>query len=116
MPAPRAERLLSVPAVMPAPPRLPCSPPPAPPPASIPGPFARPAAVIRVLGGLLSLYNLTDDRLFLDKAIVLGDRLLPALKAPGACCARGGGRQRRQRQTRARHGVLHSSSRGGVPA
>lgn len=41
-------------------------------------------AVIRVLGGLVSLYDLTGDRMFLDKATVLGDRLLPALAAPGA--------------------------------
>ncbi|KAK4287887.1 hypothetical protein Pmani_039056 [Petrolisthes manimaculis] len=31
---------------------------------------------IRVLGGLLSTYHLTNDQLFLDKAIDLGDRLV----------------------------------------
>ncbi|XP_043463104.1 endoplasmic reticulum mannosyl-oligosaccharide 1,2-alpha-mannosidase [Leptopilina heterotoma] len=33
---------------------------------------------IRVLGGLLAAYHLSSDKLFLDKAIDLGDRLLPA--------------------------------------
>lgn len=32
---------------------------------------------IRVLGGLLSAYHLSAERLFLDKAVELGDRLLP---------------------------------------
>lgn len=32
---------------------------------------------IRVLGGLLSAYHLSGERVFLDKAIELGDRLLP---------------------------------------
>lgn len=32
---------------------------------------------IRVLGGLLSAYHLTKDWLFIDKAVDLGDRLLP---------------------------------------
>ncbi|XP_051170320.1 endoplasmic reticulum mannosyl-oligosaccharide 1,2-alpha-mannosidase [Leptopilina boulardi] len=33
---------------------------------------------IRVLGGLLAAYHLSSDKLFLDKAIDLGDRMLPA--------------------------------------
>ncbi|OXU28307.1 hypothetical protein TSAR_000145 [Trichomalopsis sarcophagae] len=33
---------------------------------------------IRVLGGLLAAYHLSGDRMFLDKAIDLGDRMLPA--------------------------------------
>ncbi|KAL1285329.1 Endoplasmic reticulum mannosyl-oligosaccharide 1,2-alpha-mannosidase [Trichinella pseudospiralis] len=33
---------------------------------------------IRILGGLLSVYRLTDDDLFLEKAKELGDRLMPA--------------------------------------
>nr|CAD7437405.1 unnamed protein product [Timema bartmani] len=32
---------------------------------------------IRVLGSLLSIYHLTSDKMFLDKAVDLGDRLLP---------------------------------------
>ncbi|RZB40508.1 endoplasmic reticulum mannosyl-oligosaccharide 1,2-alpha-mannosidase [Asbolus verrucosus] len=32
---------------------------------------------IRVLGGLLSIYHLTQDRMFLTKAVDLADRLLP---------------------------------------
>ncbi|KRT82488.1 glycoside hydrolase, partial [Oryctes borbonicus] len=32
---------------------------------------------IRVLGGLLAIYHLTADRMFLNKAVDLGDRLLP---------------------------------------
>lgn len=35
---------------------------------------------IRVLGGLLSANALTGDRVYLDKAVELGDRLLPAFK------------------------------------
>uniref|UniRef100_A0A5S6R4S3 alpha-1,2-Mannosidase n=1 Tax=Trichuris muris TaxID=70415 RepID=A0A5S6R4S3_TRIMR len=35
---------------------------------------------IRVLGGLLSVYHLTGDQLFLTKAKELGDRLLPAFQ------------------------------------
>lgn len=35
---------------------------------------------IRLLGGLLSAYALTTDRLFLDRALELGERMLPALK------------------------------------
>ncbi|XP_058807864.1 endoplasmic reticulum mannosyl-oligosaccharide 1,2-alpha-mannosidase isoform X2 [Phymastichus coffea] len=33
---------------------------------------------IRVLGGLLSAYHLSGDKMFLDKAIDLGDRMMPA--------------------------------------
>ncbi|KAI4472103.1 mannosyl-oligosaccharide alpha-12-mannosidase-related [Holotrichia oblita] len=33
---------------------------------------------IRVLGGLLGIYHLTGDRMFLNKALDLGDRLLPS--------------------------------------
>lgn len=35
---------------------------------------------IRILGGLLSAYHLSADRVFVDKAIDLGNRLLPAFK------------------------------------
>lgn len=37
---------------------------------------------IRILGGLLSVYNLTGDQVFLDKASELGDRLMPAFNTP----------------------------------
>lgn len=37
---------------------------------------------IRVLGGLLSAYDLTGDKLFKEKAVELGDRLLPCFKTP----------------------------------
>lgn len=37
---------------------------------------------IRVLGGLLSVYHLTDDPMYLDKAKDLADRLLPAFDTP----------------------------------
>ncbi|KAE9609876.1 hypothetical protein Lal_00006344 [Lupinus albus] len=37
---------------------------------------------IRVLGGLLSAYDLSDDKLFLEKARDIADRLLPAWKTP----------------------------------
>ncbi|XP_008553860.1 endoplasmic reticulum mannosyl-oligosaccharide 1,2-alpha-mannosidase [Microplitis demolitor] len=33
---------------------------------------------IRVLGGLLAIYHLSGDKLFLDKATDLGDRMMPA--------------------------------------
>lgn len=36
----------------------------------------------RVLGGLLSAYDLSDDKLFLDKARDIADRLLPAWNTP----------------------------------
>jgi len=35
---------------------------------------------IRILGGLLSAYHLSHDKIFLDKAIDLGDRLLPCFE------------------------------------
>ncbi|XP_062867888.1 endoplasmic reticulum mannosyl-oligosaccharide 1,2-alpha-mannosidase [Trichomycterus rosablanca] len=37
---------------------------------------------IRILGGLLSTYHLTEDPLFLEKAKDLGSRLMPAFKTP----------------------------------
>ncbi|XP_053679886.1 endoplasmic reticulum mannosyl-oligosaccharide 1,2-alpha-mannosidase [Anopheles nili] len=37
---------------------------------------------IRVVGGLLSAYHLSGDRMFLDKAIDLGNRLLPCFDSP----------------------------------
>ncbi|XP_077302061.1 alpha-Mannosidase class I b [Arctopsyche grandis] len=37
---------------------------------------------IRVLGALLSNYHLTGDSMFLDKAVDLGERLLPAFETP----------------------------------
>lgn len=37
---------------------------------------------IRVLGGFLSTYHLTQDRLFFDRAKELGDRLLPCFESP----------------------------------
>ncbi|XP_014233670.1 endoplasmic reticulum mannosyl-oligosaccharide 1,2-alpha-mannosidase [Trichogramma pretiosum] len=37
---------------------------------------------IRVLGGLLSAYHLSGDTMFLNKAIDLGDRMLPAFNTP----------------------------------
>ncbi|XP_024197034.1 mannosyl-oligosaccharide 1,2-alpha-mannosidase MNS1 isoform X2 [Rosa chinensis] len=37
---------------------------------------------IRVIGGLLSAYDLSDDKLFLDKARDIADRLLPAWNTP----------------------------------
>uniref|UniRef100_UPI00398EBCF9 endoplasmic reticulum mannosyl-oligosaccharide 1,2-alpha-mannosidase-like isoform X2 n=1 Tax=Pristiophorus japonicus TaxID=55135 RepID=UPI00398EBCF9 len=37
---------------------------------------------IRILGGLLSVYNLTGDQVFLDKANELGNRLMPAFNTP----------------------------------
>ncbi|KAI0658396.1 glycoside hydrolase [Cubamyces menziesii] len=37
---------------------------------------------IRVLGGLLSAYTLTEDPLFLEKARELGDRIMPAFETP----------------------------------
>eukprot|EP01137_Pigoraptor_chileana_P008823 Opistho-2@56188 len=37
---------------------------------------------IRVLGGLLSAYHLSKDKMFLDKAVDLGERLLPAFNTP----------------------------------
>ena len=37
---------------------------------------------IRVLGGLLSAYYLSEDKVFLDKAVDLADRLMFAFVAP----------------------------------
>ncbi|CAN0027857.1 unnamed protein product, partial [Phaeothamnion confervicola] len=37
---------------------------------------------IRELGGLLAAYDLSGDRIFLEKAAELGDRLLPAFNTP----------------------------------
>lgn len=37
---------------------------------------------IRMLGGLLSAYSLTEDRLYLERAADLGDRLLGAFNSP----------------------------------
>lgn len=37
---------------------------------------------IRVVGGLLSAYELTKKRVFLDKAVEVGERLLPAFDTP----------------------------------
>ncbi|XP_040180391.1 endoplasmic reticulum mannosyl-oligosaccharide 1,2-alpha-mannosidase isoform X2 [Rana temporaria] len=39
-------------------------------------------STIRILGGLLSTYHLTQDPLFLDKAKDIGTRLLPAFNTP----------------------------------
>merc|ERR1711871_1697200 len=38
--------------------------------------------VIRVLGGLLSAYDLSGEKIFLDKAKDLGNRLMPAFNTP----------------------------------
>jgi mannosyl-oligosaccharide alpha-1,2-mannosidase len=37
---------------------------------------------IRVLGGLLSAYHLSADKMFLEKAKDLGDRLMGAFTSP----------------------------------
>ncbi|XP_028270044.1 mannosidase, alpha, class 1B, member 1b isoform X2 [Parambassis ranga] len=39
-------------------------------------------STIRILGGLLSTYHLTEDPLFLDKAKDIGSRLMPAFNTP----------------------------------
>ena len=39
---------------------------------------------IRVLGGLLSAYHLSGDRMFLTKATDLGNRLLPCFNSPSS--------------------------------
>ncbi|XP_041956871.1 mannosidase, alpha, class 1B, member 1b [Alosa sapidissima] len=39
-------------------------------------------STIRILGGLLSTYHLTGDSLFLEKAIDIGTRLMPAFNTP----------------------------------
>ncbi|KAG6446541.1 endoplasmic reticulum mannosyl-oligosaccharide 1,2-alpha-mannosidase [Manduca sexta] len=37
---------------------------------------------IRILGGLLSVHHFTQDKMFLDKAVDLGDRLMAAFSSP----------------------------------
>ena len=37
---------------------------------------------IRVVGGLLSAYDLTENKMFLKKARDIADRLLPAFNTP----------------------------------
>lgn len=37
---------------------------------------------IRVVGGLLGAYHLTKDDMFLNKALILGEKLLPAFQTP----------------------------------
>jgi len=37
--------------------------------------------IIRVLGGLLSAYDVSNDRIFLDKAVELADKLIPAFNS-----------------------------------
>ncbi|XP_007475475.1 endoplasmic reticulum mannosyl-oligosaccharide 1,2-alpha-mannosidase isoform X2 [Monodelphis domestica] len=39
-------------------------------------------STIRILGGLLSTYHLSGDSLFLEKAIDIGNRLMPAFNTP----------------------------------
>lgn len=39
-------------------------------------------AVFRVVGGLLSAYDLSGDKIFLEKAKDIADRLLPAWNSP----------------------------------
>uniref|UniRef100_A0A3Q3WGZ0 alpha-1,2-Mannosidase n=1 Tax=Mola mola TaxID=94237 RepID=A0A3Q3WGZ0_MOLML len=39
-------------------------------------------STIRILGGLLSTYHLTGDTLFLEKAVNIGSRLMPAFNTP----------------------------------
>ncbi|EJC98796.1 glycoside hydrolase [Fomitiporia mediterranea MF3/22] len=47
------------------------------------GSFSMFETTIRVLGGLLSAYHLSDgDKLYLDKAVDLADRMLPAFNTP----------------------------------
>jgi len=38
--------------------------------------------IIRVLGGLLSAYDMSNDQMFLDKAVELADKLMPAFDSP----------------------------------
>jgi len=38
--------------------------------------------IIRVTGGLLSAYDLSGDKIFLDKAVELADRMAPAFDTP----------------------------------
>ncbi|XP_006454944.1 hypothetical protein AGABI2DRAFT_176302 [Agaricus bisporus var. bisporus H97] len=44
--------------------------------------FLCPQTTIRVLGGLLSIFHLTEDPLYLEKAIDLADRMLPIFNTP----------------------------------
>ena len=37
---------------------------------------------IRVVGGLLAAFSLSDDRAFVKKAVEIADRLMPAFKTP----------------------------------
>lgn len=39
---------------------------------------------IRVLGGLLSIYHLTGEDLYLSKAIELGNRMMPCFESPSS--------------------------------
>ncbi|XP_061406524.1 endoplasmic reticulum mannosyl-oligosaccharide 1,2-alpha-mannosidase [Lethenteron reissneri] len=39
-------------------------------------------STIRIMGGLLGTFHLTGDKLFLDKAVDLGNRLMPAFNTP----------------------------------
>jgi mannosyl-oligosaccharide alpha-1,2-mannosidase len=39
---------------------------------------------IRVLGGLLSIYHLAGDEIFLAKAVELGNRLMPCFESPSS--------------------------------
>ena len=41
---------------------------------------------IRYLGGFLSLYALTGDTLFKDKAVQVADKLMPAFNSPTGTC------------------------------
>lgn len=40
---------------------------------------------IRIVGGLLSAFDLSEDSLFLDKAQQLVDLLMPVFNATGSC-------------------------------
>lgn len=39
---------------------------------------------IRVLGGLLSIYHLSGEEIFLTKAVELGNRMLPCFDSPSS--------------------------------
>lgn len=39
---------------------------------------------IRVLGGLLSIYHLAGDEVYLAKAVELGNRLMPCFESPSS--------------------------------
>jgi len=47
-------------------------------------------STVRVLGGLLSAHEMTNDRIFLEKAVELGDGLLLAFPGHGATKGKGG--------------------------